>query len=98
MTQTSNRVFDEIAKLMTGAAGAAQGMRREVEEIVRAQAERILRELDVVPREEFEAVRDMAAKAREENARLEERIAALEKSAKPKRAARPRKPAKPKKS
>ncbi len=98
MSQTSNRVFDEIAKLMTGAAGAAQGMRREVEEIVRAQAERILRDLDVVPREEFEAVRDMAAKAREENARLEARIAALEKSAKPKRASSPKKPAKPKKT
>ena len=101
MTQTSNRVFDEIAKLMTGAAGAAQGMRREVEEIVRAQAERMLRELDVVPREEFEAVRDMAAKAREENARLEARIAALEETSKPKKPARAKKavkPAKPAKS
>ncbi len=78
MTQSSNRMFDEFARLMTGAAGAAQGIRREVEEIVRTQAERILRELDVVPREEFDAVRDMAAKAREENEKLEARIAALE--------------------
>ncbi len=78
MIQTSNRMFDEFARLMTGAAGAAQGIRREVEEIVRTQAERILRELDVVPREEFDAVRDMAAKAREENEKLEARIAALE--------------------
>jgi BMFP domain-containing protein YqiC len=78
MTQTSNRMFDEFARLMTGAAGAAQGIRREVEEIVRSQAERILRELDVVPREEFDAVRDMAARAREENEKLEARIAALE--------------------
>ena len=80
MTQTSNRMFDEFARLMTGAAGAAQGIRREVEEIVRSQAERIMRELDVVPREEFDAVRDMAAKAREENEKLEARIEALEKS------------------
>ena len=78
MTQTSNRMFDEFARLMTGAAGAAQGIRREVEEIVRSQAERIMRELDVVPREEFDAVRDMAARAREENEKLEARIAALE--------------------
>ncbi|PLX35703.1 MAG: hypothetical protein C0605_08815 [Hyphomicrobiales bacterium] len=80
MTQTNSRIFDEIARLMTGAAGAAQGVRREVDEIVRSQAERILRDLDMVSREEFEAVREMAVKARAENERLEARIAALEKS------------------
>lgn len=78
MTQTSNRILDEFAKLMTDAAGAAQGMRREVETIMRAQGERILGSMDLVQREEFEAVKEMATKAREENAQLSERIAKLE--------------------
>ncbi len=78
MTQTSNRLLDEFSKLMTDAAGAAQGMRREVETLMRAQGERILREMDVVQREEFEAVKEMAAKAREENERLGARIVELE--------------------
>lgn len=78
MTQTSNRVFDEFAKLMTDAAGAAQGVRREMETLMRAQGERILREMDVVPREEFEAVKAMARKAREENDALAQRLNALE--------------------
>ena len=77
MTQTNNRVLDEIAKLMTDAAGAAQGMRREVETLVRAQGERMLRDMDVVSREEFEAVRAMAQRAREENDALRERLDAL---------------------
>jgi BMFP domain-containing protein YqiC len=78
MVQTSNRFFDEMARLMNDAAGAAQGMRREVETLFRAQAERLMRELDVVTREEFEAVKEMAAKAREENERLNTRIGELE--------------------
>ena len=78
MTQTSNRLLDEFSKLMTDAAGAAQGVRREVETLIRAQGERILRDMDVVQREEFEAVKEMAAKAREENERLSARIAELE--------------------
>jgi BMFP domain-containing protein YqiC len=78
MTQTNNRFLDELAKLMTDAAGAAQGVRRDFATIVRAQGERLLRELDVVQREEFEAVKEMATKAREENERLSARIAALE--------------------
>jgi BMFP domain-containing protein YqiC len=78
MTQSSNRVFDEFARLMTDAAGAAQGVRREMETLMRAQGERILREMDVVPREEFEAVKAMARKAREENERLAERLDALD--------------------
>jgi len=78
MTQTNNRILDEIAKVMTDAAGAAQGFRREAETLMRAQGERMLREMDVVPREEFEAVKAMAAKAREENEQLAARIAALE--------------------
>ena len=78
MTQTTSRFFDELAKVMTNAAGAAQGMRREVDTLVRAQAERVLGDLDVVQREEFEALREMAVLAREQNERLEARIAALE--------------------
>ena len=78
MTQTSNRLLDEVAKLMTDAAGAAQGVRREVESVMRAQAERILQSMDVVKREEFEAVKAMAEKARGENERLSAEIAALE--------------------
>lgn len=78
MTQTTSRFFDEIARLMNDAAGAAQGVKREVETVVRTQAERILRDLDLVKREEFEAVKEMARLAREENAELKARIAALE--------------------
>jgi BMFP domain-containing protein YqiC len=78
MTQTSNRFFDEVARLMNDAAGVAQGVRREFDTLFRTQAERILSELDVVKREEFEAVKDMARMAREENEALKARIAALE--------------------
>jgi len=78
MTQTSNRFFDEIGRLMNDAAGAAQGVKREVDAVVRTQAEKILRDLDIVKREEFEAVKDMARLAREENEALKARIAVLE--------------------
>ena len=78
MTQTTGRIFDEFAKLMTDAAGMAQGVRREVDGVVRSQAERILRDLDYVTREEFEAVKEMAAKARDENERLAARLTELE--------------------
>ena len=78
MTQTSNRLLDEFAKMMTDAAGVAQGVRREVETAVRSQAERFLGDMNMVQREEFEAVRDMAMRARDENDALKLRIAALE--------------------
>ena len=78
MTTTSSRVFDELAKLMNNAAGAAQGLRREVDTLVQAQVERVLNTLDVVKRDEFEAVREMAAKAREDNERLAARLAEIE--------------------
>ena len=78
MTQTSNRIFDEMARLMNDAAGVAQGVRREFDTLFRNQAERILRDLDVVQREDFEAVREMARLAREENDALKVRVAALE--------------------
>jgi BMFP domain-containing protein YqiC len=78
MAQTNNRFFDEVARLMNDAAGVAQGVRREFDTLFRTQAERILNELDVVRREEFEAVKEMARLAREENEALKARIAALE--------------------
>jgi BMFP domain-containing protein YqiC len=78
MAQTTGRFYDEFAKLMNDATGVATGMRREVETVLRTQAERMLRDLDVVKREEFEAVKEMARIAREENEALKVRIAALE--------------------
>jgi BMFP domain-containing protein YqiC len=78
MPQTSGRLFDDLSRLITDAAGLAEGARREVETIVRAQFERLLAGMDVVTREEFEAVKEMAAKARGENEALAARIAALE--------------------
>jgi BMFP domain-containing protein YqiC len=78
MTQTTNRFFDEFARLMNDAAGVATGVRREVETVFRNQAERILRDLDLVKREEFEAVKEMARLAREESETLKARVAALE--------------------
>jgi BMFP domain-containing protein YqiC len=81
MADARGRVFDELGRLMTDAAGAAAGVRREVETAVRAQAARVLSELEVVRRDEFEAVKAMAVRAREENERLAERLAALEAAA-----------------
>ncbi len=78
MTQTTGRIFDEMARLMNDAAGVAQGVRREFDTLFRSQAERILRDLDVVQREEFEAVKEMARLAREENEALKARLDALE--------------------
>jgi BMFP domain-containing protein YqiC len=78
MPQPTNRLLDEFAKLMTDAAGATEGVRREVEGMMRTQGERVARAMDLVNREEFEAVKAMAEKARAENDRLEARIAALE--------------------
>ena len=78
MAQTTGRLYDEFAKLMNDATGVATGMRREFETVMRTQAERILRDLEVVQREEFEAVKEMVRLAREENEVLKARIAALE--------------------
>ena len=78
MTTTQTRFFDELAKLMTNAAGAAQGVRREIDTLVQAQMERILNNMDLVKREEFDAVKAMAQKAREENDALAARLQALE--------------------
>lgn len=81
MSNGPNRVLDELAKLMTDAAGAAQGMRKEAETAFRAQAERILNKMDVVQREEFEVVKEIATKARTEVEELKKRLDALEKKA-----------------
>ena len=78
MVNPGNRILDDIARLATDAAGAAQGVRREVETVVKTQIERLLRDLDVVTREEFEAVREMALIAREENDKLAAQLKALE--------------------
>jgi BMFP domain-containing protein YqiC len=78
MPQTRNPILDDMARLMTDAAGLAQGVKREAETVMRTQMERLLSTMDVVTREEFEAVRDMAILAREENDLMRARIAALE--------------------
>jgi BMFP domain-containing protein YqiC len=79
MAQTTNRFFDEVARLMNDAAGVASGVRREFDTLVRTQAERILADLDVVKRDEFEAVKEMARLAREENEPLRKKLEDLEK-------------------
>ncbi len=77
--QTQNKFLDDLARVASGAVGVAAGMREEVEARLRDQFERVLGHMDLVTREEFEAVRAMAIKAREEQERLADRIAALEK-------------------
>ena len=76
--QTQNPLFDDLARVAGGALGALSGLKAEFEAVVKQQMERWTSTLDMVPREEFEAVRAMAAKAREEQLALEERVAALE--------------------
>lgn len=78
MPQTRSRLFDDFSRLMTDAAGLAEGARREAETVMRSQLERLMSGMDIVSREEFEAVREMAALARAENEKLQARIAALE--------------------
>ena len=83
--QTRNKIFDDISQLMTNAMGVAQGAKDEAETAVRGWIDRWMAERDFVTREEFDAVRAMAQKAREENEALKARIAALEAAAKPKK-------------
>lgn len=78
MTQYENRILDDIAKLMTSAAGAAQGVRSEVETLIRAQAERMVADLDLVSREEFDVMKDVAVAARTEADELKARLEAME--------------------
>jgi BMFP domain-containing protein YqiC len=76
--QTDNRLLDGLARIFTDAAGAAQSVRNEMDTFVRHRLEKLVADMDFVPREEFEAVKAMAQKARTENERLEARLAALE--------------------
>ena len=76
--QTDNPLLDGLARLFTDAAGAAQSVRTEIDTFMRQRLERLVVDMDFVPREEFDAVKAMASKARSENERLEARIAALE--------------------
>ncbi len=76
--QVDNKILDDLARVAGGAIGALTGIRDEVEGQIRQQFERILSQMDVVPREEFEAARAMAAKAREEQETLNDRVTALE--------------------
>jgi BMFP domain-containing protein YqiC len=78
MVEPRGRILDDLARLVTDAAGVAQGVRREAETLARAQLDRLIATMDLVSREEFEAVRDMAALARDENEALQKRITALE--------------------
>jgi BMFP domain-containing protein YqiC len=76
--QTDNRFLDGMARFLTNAAGAAQAFKAEMETIVKARVEKMISDLDFVPRDEFEAVKTMAAKARAENEKLAARLAELE--------------------
>ncbi len=76
--QTRNKILDDMSQLMTNAMGVAQGAQEEAENAMKSMMDRWLADRDFVTREEFDAVRAMAQKAREENAALEARIATLE--------------------
>jgi BMFP domain-containing protein YqiC len=80
--QTTNKIFEDISQLMTNAMGVAQGAKTEAETAMKGWVDRWLADRNFVTREEFDAVRAMAAKAREENEALSARIAALEAAAK----------------
>ena len=95
--QSRNRVFDDLARVTNGAASVLSGFREEAEAKIRQQFERLLADMDLVPREEFEAVREMAANARREQEALAARVAELESRVgaadKPKKAKRARRKA-----
>ncbi|AWN34860.1 accessory factor UbiK family protein [Methylobacterium radiodurans] len=74
----SNRLFDDFARIMTDAAGAAQGVRREAETVVRAQFERLIRDMDIASREEVDVLRDLVSTLRTQNEALAARVAVLE--------------------
>jgi BMFP domain-containing protein YqiC len=78
--QTQSSVFDDLARLMTGAMGVAQGMGQEAEGFLRSQADRFVAEMDLIGGDEFEAVKQMAADLKSENDELRARLEALEAS------------------
>lgn len=92
--QVENRILDDMARVAMGALGLAAGARREAEELLKQRLQRLLDDMDMVPREEFEAVRAMAAKARAEQETLEKRLAALEAELSGKKSANKKSPAK----
>lgn len=81
MVQSKNRIFDEFAKLTTDAIGAAQGLKREAETIIRTQAEKLVRDMDFASNEEVAVLRDMVAALKKDNEALAERVRALEAAA-----------------
>jgi BMFP domain-containing protein YqiC len=99
--QTDNRILDSMARFFTNAAGAAQAFKSEMETMMKSRLERLVSDLDLVTREEFDAAKAMAVKARAENEKLAKRLVELEEklargaSARKPRPARPRKRAKP---
>ena len=91
--QTNNRFMDDLAKVANSAVSTLAGIKGEAEAVVRQQLDRLLSDMDLVHRDEFDAVQAMAAKARAEQEKLETRIKALEAALTPKSAAKPRKAA-----
>jgi len=91
--QTSNRILDDLARVANGAVSTLVGIKNEIDALVRQRLERLLNDADVVPRQEFDAVKAMAAKARSEQEKLEKRVAGLEAKLGVKPAARTAKPA-----
>ncbi len=97
--QTTGRLFDDVARVASGAAGALSGVREEIEGLIKHRLERMIGEMDLVTREEFEAVKDVAATARAEQEILEAKVADLEQAlAASKKSAKPRKSAPPSKA
>lgn len=86
--QTSNRLLDDLAKVAGGAASSFSGLKNEIENMIRQQMQRLLSDADVVPREEFDAIKAVAIKARSEQEKLEKRLSALEARLSPKEAAK----------
>ncbi|MDP4795610.1 MAG: accessory factor UbiK family protein [Rhodospirillales bacterium] len=93
MMQTQNKLFDDLARVANGAVSTVMGMKDEIDAMVRQRIERFLGDADLVTREEFDAVKAMAAKARTENEKLAARIAKLEADAPNRPTPRPRQPA-----
>ena len=79
MTSPTTRVLDEVAKMLSSAAGAAQGVRDEIDSLIRSQLDRLVNDMQLVRREEFDVVKEMARKARLEAEELKARVATLEK-------------------
>ena len=86
--QTSNRLLDDLAKVAGGAASSFSGLKNEMENMIRQQMQRLLSDADVVPRDEFDAIKAVAIKARQEQEKLEKRLSALEAQLSPKKEAK----------